>query len=105
MDRLKSQPDLLSVPNKNCPHVSNDHPPVCQQVAGFSCRKCPEHLDGITNIPLEKHLKTANMRALQLIMKSMDKEYGEVDEHYHKIHMLAEAKQVALRRVREEQGR
>ena len=105
-DRLEKQPDLLSVNGKSCPYVSNDHPPVCQQPPQTSCLKCPEYLDGLTDLlPWDVETMTENQKDLLVLYKKRDAWYDELDPIYAKVHSLDDPIQEALKRVRREQGR
>ena len=106
MDRLKSQPDLLSVPNKNCPYVSNDHPPVCQQPPQTSCLKCPEYLDGLCDlIPWDVETMTEAQKKLKTDLAEREGYYAELDPIYEKIWAKTDEIQEDLREVRDEEGR
>ena len=106
MDRLKEQPDLLSVPNKNCPYVSNDHPPVCQQPPQTSCLKCPEYLDGLCDlIPWDVETMTEDQKILLDLYKDRNDLYVGIDLSYKKVWAKTDAIQETLKRVRKEQGR
>lgn len=96
--------DLLSTPNEFCPHVGNDHPPMCQQPPNTSCLKCPIRLDGMCNlIPWDK--MTEAMEILLALYKKRDAWYAELDPIYKKIHSYDDPIQKQLKVVREEQGR
>ena len=105
-ERLQTNPDLLSTPDKRCPYVSNDHPPVCQQPPNFSCTKCANYLDGLCDlIPWDKETMTENERILLLLYKKRDRLEAQIGTLYKVRFVYDDAVQVQLKKVREEQGR
>ena len=104
-NRLGKQLDLLSVPNQACPHVSNDHPPTCMQDNAFSCTRCPEYLDGITDISMDENLMTENMKWLKYFRNKRDSWDDIIAEGYRKRNTYLPVIEKYERLVREEQGR
>ncbi len=96
---------LSALPGEWCPHIKNDHPPICQQDGVKSCLKCPEYLDGKTDIPLSEELMTENMKMLLILRDKRDSWYAEVDAGYRKVHSYDDPIANYERKVRQEQGR
>lgn len=99
----RAEERLSAVPGKWCSHINNDHPPVCQQIG--DCLKCPEYLDGKTDIPLDKKLMTENMKMLMLLRDKRDSWYAEVEPTYRKAHTYDDPIEEYESKVKEEQGR
>lgn len=100
---------LISEPYANpgewCPHVLNDHAPICPQ-AGGKCREgCSHYLDGMTNIPLEDYLKTPAMERVQADYKERDGYYLKIGRLYAKTHKCADKTNLDIGEVHREQGR
>ena len=96
---------LSALPGKWCSHIKNDHPPVCNQPLATNCRKCPEYLDGRTDIPLTEELLTKNMDMLLYLRGKRDAWYAELEPIYSKAHQYDDPIEVYEGKVREEQGR
>ena len=98
--------DPVPVLGRWCPYVSNDHPPVCQQDIIKSCRKCPEYLDGKTDLlPWDDDTMTEDQKTLLTLYKRRDKLYASMDAIYDEIRALADEINVVLKWVKKEQGR
>ena len=105
-ERLQSGADLLSVSGEWCPHVSNDHPPVCRQPSGTHCLKCPEYLDGLCDlIPWDEEKMTETQKRLKSHIREKEGYYTELDPIYAKIHAKEDEIQEDLKELRREEGR
>jgi len=101
----RAEERLSAMPGKWCSHIKNDHPPVCQQIGATNCRKCPEYLDGKTDIPLSEELMTENMTMLLYLRNKRDSWYAELDSIYRRIHAYDNPIENFEGKVRKEQGR